>query len=366
MELHETVETFYAVYDWMNFLGLTLAQREVYAVIFGFTVNGTKSFRGSQNYIAKRTLTTRITVNRAVKVLKEKGLIRVRSFRVGNEIYYDYMAVECNLVREAKEKDRQSKLRKNEIFDTELLNDDTAPCKLETQPLYQNVTPPCNTELHNNKANNKFKNKAASCDKQVCHEEAGEQASPFKNKILEMFKIKTYPFDSAYEETLRKTLTESGVGEDKTEAFLEFVMNRMRANTNCSSPAGLFRKLSLAPDVAADFIQTYKPPRQAPKEVCPCCGKMTVIGHEFCDNCGLDSIYFKDSLEVYRYKEKMKLEPKVREKLEDEIFKAIMDGGFMRFDPEIQRIRREKINKIYVKYGIIYENQAVARISQEI
>ena len=71
---------FYVVNGWMvNDLKLTGRELQVYAIIYGFTQDDDTEFSGSLNYIAEWLGTSnRVTVTRAIKRQKNKGLITKR------------------------------------------------------------------------------------------------------------------------------------------------------------------------------------------------------------------------------------------------------------------------------------------------
>ena len=79
---------YFCVQSWMvNKLNLKGAERDTYAIIYGFCQDGESDFHGSLGYIAELTGYSRNSICAALKSLTEKNLI-VKSERVANNIKF--------------------------------------------------------------------------------------------------------------------------------------------------------------------------------------------------------------------------------------------------------------------------------------
>ena len=92
-------ENFINIQGWMvKDLGLKGNELIIYAIIFGFSQDGTSKFAGSLNYLAEWTNSTKQGVLKALKSLVEKGLI-LKNDVVKNGIKYcEYSLILLNKV----------------------------------------------------------------------------------------------------------------------------------------------------------------------------------------------------------------------------------------------------------------------------
>ena len=82
---------FFVTFRWMNDYKLSNSERDLYAVIYGFS-QGDSSFMGSQSYLADMVGVSRRTVVRCLKSLEEKGLVEKETYFNGNVANYAYYA----------------------------------------------------------------------------------------------------------------------------------------------------------------------------------------------------------------------------------------------------------------------------------
>ena len=83
-----TDQNYYQVTGWMiNRLGLKGTPLQMYAIIYGFTKDGSSRFEGSLSYLEDFTNATRPTVVKALKELVAKGLLRKKE-RLENGVKY--------------------------------------------------------------------------------------------------------------------------------------------------------------------------------------------------------------------------------------------------------------------------------------
>lgn len=85
---------YYIIFDWMiDGLGLEGKEVDVYAIIYGFSQDGESWFHGSKKYLAHKARCCENTLTKALKSLKEKGLIKSRKFEMVDGVYmFDYAA----------------------------------------------------------------------------------------------------------------------------------------------------------------------------------------------------------------------------------------------------------------------------------
>lgn len=89
MQINENC--YFVVHSWMtNELGLRTAERDVFAVIYGFSQDGSSDFHGSLSYLSNITGYSRNSVCSALKSLAEKGFIKKEEQTVNNIKYCSY------------------------------------------------------------------------------------------------------------------------------------------------------------------------------------------------------------------------------------------------------------------------------------
>lgn len=71
----DTATGYTTIPDWMLDLGLDIYETVILAVIYGFSQDGTSTFCGSQNYLARKAQCTRRKVINALATLVDKGLL---------------------------------------------------------------------------------------------------------------------------------------------------------------------------------------------------------------------------------------------------------------------------------------------------
>ena len=90
---------FINIQGWMLDLGLTLAERTVYALIHGITFDGVHTFRGSMEYIGEWCGLSSRSIRRILGKLVAQGLVlredtlgQVSTFRVNRDFIPDTQA----------------------------------------------------------------------------------------------------------------------------------------------------------------------------------------------------------------------------------------------------------------------------------
>ncbi|MBO7714665.1 MAG: hypothetical protein J6S85_13900 [Methanobrevibacter sp.] len=87
-------ENFYVVHGWMlNELHLKGLEKDVYAIIYGFSQTGNQHFSGSLSYLAEFTNSTKQGLQKVLKSLQEKNLIQKSEYIENNQKRVFYSAV---------------------------------------------------------------------------------------------------------------------------------------------------------------------------------------------------------------------------------------------------------------------------------
>lgn len=86
-------ETFYVIHGWMiNKLKLKTVERDVFAIIYGYSQDGESDFHGSLKYLAEMTNYTRNSICSALKSLTEKDLLIKEETEINNVKFCKYKA----------------------------------------------------------------------------------------------------------------------------------------------------------------------------------------------------------------------------------------------------------------------------------
>jgi len=117
------MNSYFTIYDFMvDELHLSQNQLLVYALIFSFTVNSQSGCSGSKSAIARRIGACRMTVNKSLHALMQKGFIEEKS------------------------------AGKTKIY---LLKSFTGSDKFFSSDMIKSLSETCQISLHNNKSDNK-------------------------------------------------------------------------------------------------------------------------------------------------------------------------------------------------------------------
>ena len=84
--------TYVTILGWMRYLDLSLVERTVYAIIYGFSQDGDSTFHGSRAYLAEWCGCTTKTIDAALRTLCEKDLITKREKYVSGIKFCEYSA----------------------------------------------------------------------------------------------------------------------------------------------------------------------------------------------------------------------------------------------------------------------------------
>lgn len=130
---------FFLIKGWMvSELDLKGTELLVYAIIYGFSKDGTKSFNGSRQYLADFTNTSKSAVQRALNTLVNKGIIIKKEiykynvknceYKVKEDLEKKYLGEEFNeemsqeekqYIEMEKNKNQGLKILSTETFDEE-------------------------------------------------------------------------------------------------------------------------------------------------------------------------------------------------------------------------------------------------------
>lgn len=86
----ETDSTYIVILGWMRHLDLSLVERTVYAIIYGFSQDGDSTFHGSRQYLADWCGCTTKTIDAALRTLVEKDYITKREKHIGGVKFCEY------------------------------------------------------------------------------------------------------------------------------------------------------------------------------------------------------------------------------------------------------------------------------------
>lgn len=131
----------------------------VYAIIYGFSQAEGTAFRGSAQYLADWTNSTRQGVMKNLKSLMQKGLIDRRAAMINGRSGYEYYVTKFTC--------KQS-LPVNSVDTT---------CKQSLQDMSTEFTPTCKQSLHNNIDNNINNNIADNIDTSASESDAPKKES---------------------------------------------------------------------------------------------------------------------------------------------------------------------------------------------
>lgn len=84
--------TYITILGWMREIDLSLVERTVYAIIYGFSQDGDSTFHGSRSYLADWCGCTTKTIDAALRKLVEKKLVTKRENYVNGLKFCEYSA----------------------------------------------------------------------------------------------------------------------------------------------------------------------------------------------------------------------------------------------------------------------------------
>lgn len=87
-----TENTYIVILGWMKDLGLSLVERTVYAIIYGFTQDGETVFHGGRQYLADWCGCTTKTIDAALRELVDRNLLTKSEEYVGGVKFCHYSA----------------------------------------------------------------------------------------------------------------------------------------------------------------------------------------------------------------------------------------------------------------------------------
>ncbi len=286
-ELNNYENDYFQVHRWMiTELNLKGLERDIYAIIYGFSRNGINKFYGSLSYLCSMTNTTKQGVIKALKSLLDKKLI-AKEDNIVNEhyktcVYYAtnvQHTVSKNKAVQNQNEEKTSKKREENrstlftAIQTNIGKQSSMVGKLSSQI--------GKLSLPNNNIYNY--NKAASSEAFL---------SQIKNKIESLFSGPVYD-DSVYTELSEQLYK---LSPDSIEDYLDYVYLTTK-NKKPNSITKMFYTLLRKDDVYQDYLykQNNKSGDAKPllniKKVCPNCGKTVFSVQEsvygYC-SCGWD------------------------------------------------------------------------------
>lgn len=88
----ENDPTYIVILGWMRELNISLVERTVYAVIYGFSQDGGSTFNGSRQYLADWCGCTTKTIDAAIRKLIDRGLLTKHEMYVSGVKFCGYSA----------------------------------------------------------------------------------------------------------------------------------------------------------------------------------------------------------------------------------------------------------------------------------
>lgn len=178
----------------------------VYAIIYGFSQAEGTAFRGSAQYLADWTNSTRQGVMKNLKSLMQKGLIDRRAAMINGRSGYEYYATKFTCKQSLP------------------VNGVDATCKQSLHDLSTEFTPTCKQSLHNNIDNNIADNIVDNID--TCASESDTIKKSSLKELENDFEVvwKSYP---------KK--------QGKEVAKKAYIKARKEGVSNCEIVAGLTR-----------------------------------------------------------------------------------------------------------------------------
>lgn len=130
---------YYTVFRWFkDELGLNKTERDIYAVIYGYSKNGQNTYNSTAKYLADITDTSRSTVMRVLKDLEKREYIQKINNKINNQNRPEYRVINVDELR--------MKGKKAE-FEVKMLSKD------ECKGIYENIDKNNNRMNENEKIN---------------------------------------------------------------------------------------------------------------------------------------------------------------------------------------------------------------------
>lgn len=125
--------TYYVTHSWMiSELHLKGVEKDIYAIIYGFTQDGQHWFHGTRSYLCEWTGANKSTISRCIQSLIDKGLLQTRSIMVNGKRRVEYKALQ-NATNDA----------------LQVAKCNVTCCKMQPEEL-QNATKPLQNATHDN------------------------------------------------------------------------------------------------------------------------------------------------------------------------------------------------------------------------
>lgn len=116
---------YYTVFRWFkDELGLNKTERDIYAVIYGYSKNGQNTYNSTAKYLADITDTSRSTVMRVLKDLEKRKYIQKINNKINNQNRPEYRVINVDELRMKGKKDN---------FEVKMLSKD------ECKGIYENI-----------------------------------------------------------------------------------------------------------------------------------------------------------------------------------------------------------------------------------
>lgn len=265
---------FFQVYKWMiTELNLKGLERDIYAIIYGYSRNGINKFYGSLKYLCTMTNSTKPGVIKALKSLLAKGLIEKQENIINphlKTVVYHATNVQhtvgLNNKKEEKNEPKEPEITKNDDTGRSTqftpIQNESGKLSLQSGKLSLQsgkLSLPNNIYINNNKA-------ASS----------SEQTDNIKNKVEELF------HGQAFDDSFYLELSEYLYKKDSKDypGFIDYVYEKT-IEKKPKSITKMFYTLCFKSDIYQDFLYSKnntsgKQPlitKPVVKKICPNCGK---------------------------------------------------------------------------------------------
>ncbi len=296
-------DSYIQIAGWMiNELDLKGNELMIYALIHGFSQDGRSYFRGSLQYIALWTNSTKQGVIKTIKSLIEKGLIvkelcnrtdgtsemhywttksRGISSKVQEQTAHtaeiDTRSTEFTTIQKGSELSLPPTPTRSTEF--------TTPGKLSLPPRSTEFTTPGKLSLPNilDILDNTTASTARDINKTT---EKAEEAEIIKNKLKELFEG-NYIFDNGFIPQILQLSKDFDLSSQQIAEYLQFVFDKA-VEKKPSSLTNMFYKMAKA----ANLFQDFKIAIKRPDEVfinCPVCGAKHNRNVD-CPECGIEYV----------------------------------------------------------------------------
>ena len=355
-------DNYIQIYGWMlNELDLKGNELMIYALIHGFSQDGKSDYHGGLTYISLWTNSTKQGVIKALKSLLEKGLI-VKEVYEENGIQY---------ARYWTTKSREAQTTKHSTSGKQSLPDNTLSTEFTTKQSnsgkqslmgVNKVYHTRSTEFNGgSKLSLPYKNSEILVENSTASavEKKSEKAAEdfIKNKLQELFEGH-FIFDDSFVPEIKALSKQFKLSDNQTVQYIDFVFLRA-TEKKPNSLTNMFYKMAKSANIMQDFVlelQKSDTPVSKKSAVCPVCGS-DAEPYGTCSHCNFDMNDRFDSHIVELKKQIFNLSEDKRNAFNAEYYAELERQGSYGINalisnPELKKEFNERINKIYLKFGI--------------